>query len=60
VTTVLSSERVNIESMDTRVLAREQTAEMRMTLRVRDLTHLSRVLDLIGQLPNVFEARRTG
>jgi hypothetical protein len=30
-----------------------------MSVQVRDLTQLSRVLDLVSQLPNVFEARRT-
>ena len=60
VATVLSAERINIQAMDTRVVARDQTAEIRMTVQVRDLTHLSRVLDLVCQLPNVFEARRTG
>ena len=58
VASVLSSERINIEAMDTRVVAQRQTAEIRITLQVRDLTQLSRVLDLIGQLANVFEARR--
>ena len=60
VTTVLSTEGVNISALDTRNVGRDQTAEIRMTLQVSDLAHLSRVLDFIGQLPNVFEARRTG
>ena len=58
-TTVLSSEGVNIDALDTRSVGRDHTAEISMSLQVRDLPHLSRVLDLIGQLPNVFEARRT-
>ena len=39
---------------------RAAEAEVRMTLQVRDLAHLSRVPDIVSQLPNVFEARRTG
>jgi GTP pyrophosphokinase len=59
VATVLSAERINIEAMDIRTETREQIAEIRMSVQVRDLTQLSRVLDLVSQLPNVFEARRT-
>ncbi len=59
VTTVLASEGVNVISLDTRTLSRDQTAEIRMTVEVSDLSHLSRILDRITQLPNVIDARRT-
>jgi GTP pyrophosphokinase len=60
VTTVLSAENVDIAALDTEADPRDQSVAIHTTLRVRDLEHLSRVLDRIGQLPNVFEARRTG
>jgi len=60
VTTVLSAQGVNIDALDTRTAEQDRIAEIRITLQVSDLTHLSRVLDLVGQIPNVFEARRTG
>ena len=60
VTTVLTAEGVDINAMTTTDVARDQTAEIRMTIQVASLEHLSRVLDRMGQLSNVFEARRTG
>ena len=60
VTTVLSAENVDIAALDTRSGDGEQGVHIDLTLRVRDLEHLSRVLDRIAQVPNVFEARRTG
>jgi len=60
VTTVLTAENVNISALDTHGDGGEQSVEILATLHVRDLEHLSRVLDRIGQVPNVFEARRTG
>jgi GTP pyrophosphokinase len=59
VTTVLASESVNVISLDTRSVSRDQTAEIKMTVEVSDLSHLSRILDRITQLPNVIDARRT-
>ncbi len=59
VTTVLASEGVNVVSLDTRNTSEEQLAEIRMTVEVSDLSHLSRILDRITQLPNVIDARRT-
>jgi GTP pyrophosphokinase len=60
VTTVLSAENVDITALDTQADPSEQCVEIHTTVQVRDLEHLSRVLDRIAQLPNVFEARRTG
>ena len=60
VTTVLSAENVDIAALDTGSEDGEQGVHIELTLHVRDLEHLSRVLDRIGQVPNVFEARRTG
>jgi GTP pyrophosphokinase len=59
ITTVLASEGVNLLSLDTRTNPRDQTAEIRTTVEVSDLGHLSRILDRISQLRNVIDARRT-
>ncbi|MDH3316768.1 MAG: GTP diphosphokinase [Gammaproteobacteria bacterium] len=59
VTTILAAESVNVVSLDTRTRSEDQSAEIKMTVEVSDLSHLSRVLDRISQLPNVIEARRT-
>ncbi len=59
ITTVLTAEGVNIDALDTRHVGQDRTAEIRLTVQVSDLTHLSRVLDIINQIPNVYEAHRT-
>ncbi len=59
VTTILAAESVNVVSLDTRTRSEDQSAEIKMTVEVSDLSHLSRILDRISQLPNVIEARRT-
>jgi GTP pyrophosphokinase len=59
VTTVLTGEGVDITAMAMADTGRANLAEIRMTIQIADLEHLSRVLDRIGQLGNVFEARRT-
>jgi len=60
VTTVLTAQDVNIEALEMQDVARDHTVRIQLTVQVADLAHLARVLDLIAQLPNVFEARRTG
>ena len=60
VTTVLASAGVFVSAMDTRGSARGEVGEIKMTVEVSDLGHLSRVLDQLSQLRNVIEARRVG
>ena len=60
VTTVLAAANVYVSSMDTRASARGEIGEIKMTVEVDDLGHLSRVLDQLSQLRNVIEARRIG
>ncbi len=60
VTTILTAEKINIDALDTRTSRRDSTAEIRMTVQVASLEQLSRVLDLVGQLPNVYAAQRLG
>ena len=59
-TTVVSSEAVNIIAMDSHTDPRTRVVEMRITLEVRGIEQLSRVLDRLAQLPNVFDCRRLG
>lgn len=58
VTAVVANEKIDITGLQSRSDARHQTASIRMTLEVEDLRQLQRVLDRIGQVPNVYEARR--
>jgi GTP pyrophosphokinase len=58
ITTVLANERVNVLSVNTRSDLETSTARMAINLEITDLQQLSRLLDKISQLPNVFEARR--
>ena len=57
-TTVVSGEGVNIIAMESQTDPRTHVVGMRITLEVRDVEQLSRVLDRLAQLPNVFDCRR--
>ena len=59
-TAVVSNEAVNIVAMDSQTDPRTHVVGMRITLEVRDIQQLSRVLDRLAQLPNVFDCRRLG
>ncbi|MEJ2344645.1 MAG: GTP diphosphokinase [Gammaproteobacteria bacterium] len=58
VTAVFSNEKVNVLSLNTVTDRKDHMAHMRVTLELHDVSQLSRVLDKIGQLANVVEARR--
>lgn len=58
VTQVLANERVNVQSASTRTDPVENSVNMDLTLEITDTTQLSRILDKLGALPNVFAARR--
>ena len=60
VTAVVSNEAVNIVALDSNTDARSHTVSMRLTVEVRDIRQLSRLLDRLGQLPNVSDCRRLG
>ena len=60
VTVVLAGAGVNVTSMDTRTTSGGEIGEIKMTVEVSDLGHLSQVLDQLSQLRNVIEARRVG
>ena len=59
-TTVVSNEGVNIVAMDSQTDPGTHVVGMRITLEVRDVEQLSRVLGRLAQLPNVFDCRRLG
>ncbi|MGO2132808.1 MAG: RelA/SpoT family protein, partial [Halomonas sp.] len=58
VTTVLSSEKINVLSVNTRMDTDDGIARLYITLEVEGLEMLGRLLTRIQQLPNVFEVRR--
>ena len=60
VTSVVSNEAVNIVAIESRTDARTHMVDMRITVEVRDIEQLSRVLDRLQQLPNVTDCRRLG
>ena len=58
ITSVLANERINVIGVNTYTDKKDSAAHMRLTLEIRDIGELSRVLSRIGQLPNVVEVRR--
>ena len=60
VTSVVSNEAVNIVAIESRTDAPVHVVCMRITVEVRDIEQLGRVLDRLAQLPNVFDCRRLG
>ena len=60
VTTLVSNEGVNIVAMDSHTDPDMHIVDMRITVEVRDIEQLSRILDRLAQLPNVSDCRRLG
>jgi GTP pyrophosphokinase len=58
ITGVLSRESVNLIAMNSQMDRRQGLVEFRMTIEVTGLVLLGRVLDKIGQLPNLVEVKR--
>ncbi len=56
ITNILSREKVNVTRVNT--VSEDNFAHMRFTLEVDDINQLSRILTLIGHLPNVQQAIR--
>ena len=55
---VLANEKVNILATNTLSDRKSHTARMDLTLEIKDIDQLSRILGRINQLPNVVEVRR--
>ncbi|MEZ5540489.1 MAG: GTP diphosphokinase [Pseudomonadota bacterium] len=58
ITALLSNEKINLSGANTATDEQEGIARMVLTLEIRDISQLSRVLTKIGQLSNVITARR--
>ena len=58
ITSVLANEKINVIGVNTYTDKADFAAHMRLTLEIRDIAELSRVLSRIGQLPNVLEVQR--
>lgn len=56
ITNILSREKINVTRVNT--VSEDNQAHMRFTLEVDDINQLSRILTLIGHLPNVLHAKR--
>lgn len=58
ITSVLANEKINVIGVNTYTDKKDYAAHMRLTLEIRDIGELSRVLSRIGQLSNVIQIRR--
>jgi len=58
ITAVLSNEKVNVIAMHTSTDKNNFQVYMELTLEIREVRELSKLLDKISQLPNVLDARR--
>ena len=58
VTTTLADEKVNVIAVNTLSDKKKQTARMVVTVEIHDLHQLTRIMDKVAQLPNVFEVIR--
>lgn len=59
VTSVLVTERLNMRSVNTKIDSKNNIVRLMLTVEVRSLDELLRLLERIEQIPNVIEARRT-
>ncbi len=58
ITTVLTSEKINVLAVNTMTDVKDHMAHMEITLEINDITQLSRLLVKINQLPNIVEVKR--
>lgn len=58
ITRTLSDDKVNVIAVNTMSNKKEQTARMAVTIEIRDLQQLTRIMDKIFQLRNVLEVSR--
>ena len=58
ITRTLSDDKINVIAVNTVSNKPEQTARMAVTIEIRDLQQLSRIIDKISQLRNVLEVSR--
>jgi GTP pyrophosphokinase len=58
ITKTLSDDKVNVIAVNTVSDKKEQTARMAVTIEIRDLQQLTRIMDKVSQLRNVLEVYR--
>ena len=58
ITSTLSDDKVNVIAVNTMSNKKEQTARMAVTIEIRDLQQLTRIMDKLSQLRNVIEVSR--
>lgn len=58
ITRTLSDDKVNVVAINTASDKKDQTARMAVTIEIRDLQQLTRVMDKISQLRNVLDVTR--
>ncbi len=58
ITALLDNERINISAMQTLSDKRKNTVDMLVTVEIRSIDELSRILTRLNQLPNIASARR--
>ncbi len=56
--TVMANEKISVVAVNTRTNKRENTARIQVTLEIRRLEELGRIMDKIGQLPNITDVHR--
>jgi GTP pyrophosphokinase len=58
ITTMLSNDRVNVIGLNTMSDTHQHTASMKLTVEVRSVVDLSRLLSRLSQLPNIINVQR--
>ena len=58
ITVLLSNDKINVLSINTLPDKKQQTVRLALMLEIHDLQQLTRIMDKIGQLPNVVEVLR--
>lgn len=58
ITSVLANDKINVIAVQTRSDKQQHLAYMTLTMEIASIADLSRVLDKIGQLPNIIEVKR--
>jgi GTP pyrophosphokinase len=58
ITRTLSDDKINVLAINTLSVKKDQTARMAVTIEIRDLQQLTRIMDRISQLRNVIDVTR--
>jgi GTP pyrophosphokinase len=58
ITRTLSDDKINVVAVNTTTNKKDQSARLSVTIEIRDLQQLTRVMDKISQLRNVIDVSR--